>query len=284
MENIARRYNKGKLRYELISQIGLKKLAEVYTKGAEKYTLYDDKGNLIEDGANNWRKGMSWMSTIASVKRHIEQWQSGEDIDADLGTEHLANAAWGLFTLLDYKTNYPQGDDRNHKYLNFPKIGLDIDDVLADYIPYFSNIFGLSIPVSWEWGYKFEEKFKELFSDLDNAKKHYLNIPVKTPYSEIPFEPHCYITSRSVPKEWTKEWIEKNGFPCKKVYSIPFETSKVEVAKESGIDIFVDDKYENFIELNKAGVCCYLFDAPHNAKYDVGYKRIKSLNDLKFLI
>ena len=56
--------------------------------------------------------------------------------------------------------------------------------------------------------------------------------------------------------------------------------SKVDIIKESGIEIFVDDRFDNFVELNKAGICCYLFDAPHNRRYDVGYKRIKSLKEL----
>ena len=44
---------------------------------------------------------------------------------------------------------------------------------------------------------------------------------------------------------------------------------------------FVDDKFENFVELNKNGICCFLMDAPHNQRYDVGHKRIKSLKELK---
>ena len=53
-----------------------------------------------------------------------------------------------------------------------------------------------------------------------------------------------------------------------------------DVIKDLDIDIFVDDRFDNFVELNKAGICCYLFDAPHNRRYDVGYKRIKSLKEL----
>lgn len=41
-----------------------------------------------------------------------------------------------------------------------------------------------------------------------------------------------------------------------------------------------DVTFENFVELNNAGICCFLFDALHNRKYQVGYKRIKSLNEL----
>jgi uncharacterized HAD superfamily protein len=66
------------------------------------------------------------------------------------------------------------------------------------------------------------------------------------------------------------------------VYCVPYNASKVEIAKESGIDIFVDDRFENFVELNSAGICCYLFDAPHNRRYDVGHKRLYSLKDLNF--
>ena len=54
----------------------------------------------------------------------------------------------------------------------------------------------------------------------------------------------------------------------------------VAAAKDAKIDIYVDDRFTNFVELNKAGICCYLFDAPHNQRYSVGYKRIKNLSEL----
>jgi uncharacterized HAD superfamily protein len=57
-------------------------------------------------------------------------------------------------------------------------------------------------------------------------------------------------------------------------------TDKIEVAKEMKLDIFVDDKFETFVAMNNAGILCYLFDAPHNRKHDVGFKRIKSLKDI----
>jgi uncharacterized HAD superfamily protein len=57
----------------------------------------------------------------------------------------------------------------------------------------------------------------------------------------------------------------------------------VEVAKESGIEFFIDDHYNNFVELNNAGIYTYLFDAPHNHKYEVGTHRIKSLKDIPII-
>jgi len=56
--------------------------------------------------------------------------------------------------------------------------------------------------------------------------------------------------------------------------------SKLDVIKSLNLDIFVDDKYDNFIELNKNGVFTYLLDKEWNRRYDVGHKRIKSLNDI----
>ena len=98
--------------------------------------------------------------------------------------------------------------------------------------------------------------------------------------SELPFEPHAYITSRSIDPKLTQKWLDDNSFPSAPLYCVGHNMSKVEVAKQSGVEIFVDDKYENFIELNKAGICCFLFDASHNKKYDVGFKRIYNLKDL----
>ena len=276
----ARRYNANKLRYELISQIGLKELADVYTKGAAKYTLLNPDGSIKEDGADNWRKGFSWMDTMASVKRHIEQWVGGEEIDQDLKTKHLANAAWGLFALLDFEKNHPEYDDRNHKYLKIPKIGLDIDDVLADFVPTFAKKYKIPMPTSWDYSYKKNEVFDYLVKHPKEMKAFYLSLPMKIKPEEIPFTPHCYITSRSMPKEWTEEWLEKNKYPCKPVLTVPYETSKIEVAKKSGIEIFVDDKIETFIEFNNAGICCYLMDNSWNQRIEVGYKRIKTLKEI----
>ena len=292
MSERARRYNTGKLRYEILSKHAVREWARVATLGAHKYSIYRDKdGNpilgkdipfeeagkydLIDDASYNWAKGMSWTAAIGSVKRHIEAWEQGEDID-ELGTLHLSNAMWGLGTLIDFYHSYPQGDDRRHGYLFMPKIGLDIDEVIADWVGHWAARHSTPIPTAWNFDRHIKKKFEQLRDDKD----FWLTIPPKINPKDIPFEPHCYITSRSIPQEWTEEWLDANNFPAMPVYSVPFNESKVYVARESGVDIFVDDRFENFVELNKAGICCYLFDAPHNKRYDVGYKRIYSLKEL----
>lgn len=260
------RYNKGKLKYDLVDPWAHEKLVEVFTLGAQKYE------------PNNWRKGMSWVTTVASLKRHLAAWEKGEDYDEETGLLHMAHVMWNAHALTAFYKIYPQGDDRQHGYLNRPKIGLDIDEVLCDWVGAWTKKFGYPIPENWHFSYHNKEHF-DSFSP-EELEEFYLDIPRRISPNDIPFEPHCYITSRSIPVGITEKWLSMNGFPTVPVYSIGWGESKVEIAKKSGIDIFVDDRYENFVELNNAGICTYLFSAPHNERYEVGHKRIKSLKEL----
>lgn len=161
-------------------------------------------------------------------------------------------------------------------YLQDHKVGLDIDDVLSDFCPYYCNIFAMPQAKFWNFDRQAASRFSELIHDKD----FWLNIPVKTNPDTIKFEPHCYITSRSIPKEWTEQWLDNNGFATVPVYQVGIDGSKGEISKMAGIDIFIDDRFSNFIELNRAGIFTYLFDAPHNRRYDVGKYRIYNVNDI----
>ena len=268
MKHEGLRYNEGKIRYDLIPTFANQQFARVLGKGAEKY------------GEQNWEKGMAWSSVIASLKRHIAAFESGEDFDAETGLLHMAHAMCNVSFLLEYYKIYPQGDDRPHTKRRHFRIGLDIDEVLADWVGHWMARHGYSErPEFWDFDRHIHSKFEEVMHD----KEFWMTIPCKTEPTDIPFEPHCYITSRCIPVEWTEQWLDKMGFPGRPVYSIPMGTSKVTVAKKAEIEIYVDDRYDNFVQLNQAGICCFLFDAPHNQRYDVGFKRIKSLKELGHL-
>lgn len=258
------RFNEGKPRYDLVPAYAQEQYVKVLTKGSEKYA------------DRNWEHGMRWSKVLASLKRHLAAFEQGEDFDKETGCLHVAHLMTNAAFLTEYYKIYPQGDDRPHKYLNAPRIGLDIDEVIADWVSHWIKHHGQEVPETWN----FDRNIKEKFDLLSNDKEFWLTIPPKVSPSDIHFEPACYITSRSIPVEWTEEWIDKNGFPTMPVYCVPHGESKIEAIKAAGIDIFVDDRYENFVEINKAGICCFLMDAPHNRRYDVGYKRIYSLNEL----
>jgi len=261
------RFNEGKLRYDLVHPQAIKGLVEVLTKGAEKYA------------PRNWELGMSWSKVIASLKRHLAAIEMGEDFDPEDGKLHIDHLQCNAHFLSAYYHIYPQGDDRQHTYLNYPKIGLDIDEVCADFLSSWCEYWKINVPDSWFFDRNIMSKFKQMEMEgvLDDF---YLNLKPLVNPNEMPFEPHCYVTSRPVKTEISEQWLDKTGFPQRPVYTVEVGHSKVDIIKESGIEIFVDDRFDNFVELNKAGICCYLFDAPHNRRYDVGYKRIKSLKEL----
>lgn len=266
------RFNQGKTRYDLQPPFADEQYAMVLTKGAEKYA------------ERNWEQGMRWSKVISSLERHLQAIKRGEDFDPESGLLHSAHVMTNAAFLTEYYKIYPQGDDRPHSYLKSPKIGLDIDEVLCDWVGGWQKHFGKhnetnEPPNFWSFCYKLADQFNK--TPKSKLEKIYLDLPPKIKHNDIPFEPHCYITSRPIDIEITKQWLQKNGFAAAPVYSIELGQSKVEVAKQSGAEIFVDDSFKNFVELNNAGICCFLYDAPHNRRYNVGHKRIYKLSDIK---
>lgn len=261
------RFNEGKLRYDLLHPIAQEGIVKVLTKGAEKYA------------PKNWEKGMKWSTVIASMKRHIAAIEGGEDYDPETGELHIDHVQCNAHFLSAYYKIYPQGDDRKISNLGNVKIGLDIDEVLCDWVKGWCDKFEYETPNFWNFSYDNKKHFEDLMSSGE-LEDFYLGLKRKLNPDDLPFEPHCYITSRSIPTSITMKWLQKNGFPTRPVFSVGFGESKVEVAKQQGIDIFVDDSYGNFKELNDSGICCFLWDSPHNQRYNVGFKRLKSFNQL----
>lgn len=263
MDHQGVRHNKGKIRYDLEPPFAQQEYIKVLTKGAEKYA------------ERNWEKGLSWMQVYSSLRRHLEAFKQGEDLDPESGLHHMAHVMCNAAFILEYYKIYPQGDDRpKYRY----KIGIDIDEVLADYVSHYMKKYNIkNRPSFWN----FDSEMKTRMNDLKNDKDFWLSIPVKTNPDDIPFEPTCYITSRPIEThKYTEEWLIKNGFAAAPLYTVGCGNSKVQTAKDANLDWFIDDSYKNFMELNDAGICCFLFDAPHNKKYNVGHRRIDSLTKL----
>ena len=82
----------GKPRYDLIPIEPLKRLAELYSRGAEKY------------GENNFEKGMSFKRMYSSMFRHLIQFREGDEEE-----DHLAAVAWNAFALMFYQEKIKEG-------------------------------------------------------------------------------------------------------------------------------------------------------------------------------
>ena len=112
-------------------------------------------------------------------------------------------------------------------------------------------------------------------------EEFYMGLAPKIDPKELTFEPYAYITARPVVSEITAKWLDKHGFPSAPVWTVGVGGSKLDVIKQLGATIHIDDNHDTYTELNKNGVCCYLMDALHNKKFDVGIRRINSLKEFR---
>lgn len=248
---------KTKIRYDLLPVNGVNEVNKVLT---EKLTKYNK---------NEWKYGLPWTEVLSSLKKHLNEFELGNDFNKH-GLLNMAYVAMNALILCDFYKSYPQGDDRV-LFPNKPIIALDIDDVCLDFIGGFEKKTGKKLNPYWNGTYE----MGNLLDELSKDKEFWTTLETLHKPS---FEPDLYITSRSIPVEWTKENLEKNGFPCAPVYCVPWNTSKVSLLKEHNVSILIDDKYANFKEATEAGVFCYLMDSPANKHYNVGHRRIFNLN------
>ena len=258
------RYNKGKLRYDLLHTKALEGITKVMTKGAEKYS------------ERNWELGMAWSDIIKSLERHFIAFKNGEDFDPETGELHIDHLQCNAHFLSAYYHIYPQGDDRNLWYKKpIKRVYLDIDGVLADFEKHFLHYLGLPLNHPTDWNdYRFRENFKR----IENDEKFWSGIPAIVSPESLDYPIAGYVTARPIHDSITNQWLAGKGFPSGDMINVGSQASKVK-ALSGKCDVFVDDSIYNFTELNAAGINCYLMTRPHNAKYDVGFKRVYSISE-----
>lgn len=264
------RYNQGKPRIALIPPYAEKQVANVLTKGAAKYSTATEKGD------HNWKKGLSWMEVGDSLRRHFNAWLSGEDFDPETGELHMAHVAVNAMFLTEYHHIRPEYDDRYRHEI--PPTALDIDEVLADFCGAWCARFGLSErPNHWHFDRNADKKWEEVTQDRD----FWMGIKPLVSPKLLPFEPVAYISSRTIPEEWTIAWLDMHGFPAAPFAPVGYNNmNKAELCELFGAKWFVDDAYHNYVQFKNSPVHCWLMDAPHNRKFNVGSNRIYSLDDL----
>lgn len=94
----------GKGRYDLISPIALHELAKLLEKGALKYTVYDDDGNVIKQGERNWELGLPLHSFVDSAMRHLSMLVKG-DTDED----HAVAVFWNMMAFIHTREQIANG-------------------------------------------------------------------------------------------------------------------------------------------------------------------------------
>lgn len=145
-------------------------------------------------------------------------------------------------------------------------IYLDIDDVVADWVPTFCKKYNCEIPTTW----RNEHITLERLTTLKKDKDFWLTLPIR----HFPdFKPKGFLSARSIPKAWTYEFMKLNKIPGRSnINQVPWNVSKIDKLKKFGCDIFIDDKAETFEECHDAGIFCLLMDAPHNQHINTEYR------------
>ena len=123
------------------------------------------------------------------------------------------------------------------------RVGLDIDEVLAD------------------WSGPFFKRFKPK-NDADITR-----ICSKVIQYPINFDPELYCTKRSCLKTYSKEWLDNNEFPHKPVYQVFCQTDNKARYIKGRVDVFIDDSIKNFIQMNLSGVPTLLMNTKHNQEW-----------------
>ena len=138
------------------------------------------------------------------------------------------------------------------------KIGLDIDEVVADFCNHFFNYLDLDTTPATDWD---DERF-DLFYKIEKDIDFWMSIPIIYHRDQIKFDPYCFVTSRPIDTKHSKEWLEKAGFKNPIVYTVGLNGSKYKHVKT--LDLFVDDAPHNFQELSSKNCNVLLMDRPHN--------------------
>jgi len=79
------------VRYDLITPIGLRRLAETCAEGAKKYGPY------------NWQRGIPASVMLNHAIRHIYLWLAGDNEE-----DHLAHACWNILAVCHFEEVMPE--------------------------------------------------------------------------------------------------------------------------------------------------------------------------------
>jgi hypothetical protein len=186
------------------------------------------------------------------------------------------------------------------------KIGIDLDDVLCDFatafVVYHNDIYSTTLTKEDMWSYKFwdvlnisqEEAVKRVYDFQRTSRMMNIQpIPGAKRAVDSLRKNHglSIITARDVEfDDITQHWLSRH-FPdifsdihfANHYASTGDSRSKGDICKEIGVNMMIDDSFDNAISCH--GVCdngVLLFDAPWNANKQVpdGMHRVSSWYDI----
>lgn len=139
------------------------------------------------------------------------------------------------------------------------RIGLDIDDCLADFWGAYCEYFDTK-----NHPRMLEDKIitRNVQQILSKDRDFWLNLKV---INMPDFVPELYCTKRVNNKSWTKKWLQMNDFPDRPVYQMLYQQGNKADMIKGRVDVFIDDSYSNVLKCNRSGVPALLYHTERTA-------------------
>lgn len=156
-------------------------------------------------------------------------------------------------------------------------ICVDIDGTMTDpycWLDYANRYFNKNVKVEEIRVYEINEVMGVSESDFSefygtHGPEMHLNAPLRDNVENVLEQINrnhniFYVTARdNRMTDATKKWFEANKLPKNKLYMLGSHY-KVDKAKELGCDIFIEDRYENAVQLANEGIRVLLIDCNYN--------------------
>ncbi len=178
------------------------------------------------------------------------------------------------------------------------KIGIDVDGVLSDTLVAIHRKFkGWDTSKGWYGGFT-KEEFDAVWEDAKNTENFWLNIPTVQNLDiglmldlsrkhALYFITDRFDTVGGSAVSQTLQWITYNLLPGRSPAGVIVAKHKGPIVRTLGIDVFIDDKPENCLEVVGYAPECrvYLCTLPHNLNYAGNYlRRVKDFNTFAEII
>ena len=165
------------------------------------------------------------------------------------------------------------------------KIGIDFDDCIADLAPvlidYYNKIDGTSHKIGDVVSWDLDGLWK---MDRKSAQERCFNFYPQEEGIEIPpvhgtveaiqklrkNNELIIITGRpEATLDFVTEWLKNHSIDLfdKIIFSNQFngeKRGKAEICRDEEVDVFIDDNFQNILEVSKEKIKCFLMDAPWN--------------------
>lgn len=161
------------------------------------------------------------------------------------------------------------------------KIAFDCDGVCLNFgesfIQHCKNL-DVHLTVDKVWNF-FDQDIRsyDIFKNLDN--NFWLNLKREKASLDLSIIPVAYISHRTCPIEVTKQSLLNAGFPEAPVFHVKYTEDKLKVAKNLGVNCFIDDRASTVTYFLENGIDARLLTQIWNDQYNL--PRVKTLGELK---